>query len=139
VSWPRSGRRARAQAAAILARAGLGGREQRLPLAGPFGFQERVHAGHQPLAGEVRGGDLGQVLDIEQVPGSDLPRAGRDQRRPAVLAEPAPSRRGQVRYQDRDHPRLPKQRQADIAGRIRGDIRRHGRTERHAEAPGRKG
>ena len=33
--------------------------------AGPFGFAGRVHARHQPLAGEVRGGDLGQVLGIE--------------------------------------------------------------------------
>ena len=53
----------------------LGGGQQAFPLAGPFGFQERVLAGHQPLAGEVRGGDLGQVLGIEQgqlqVPAAD--------------------------------------------------------------------
>ena len=75
LSWPRSGRRARAQAAAILLQVGLGGGQQRFPLAGPLGFQERVLAGHQPLAGEVRGGDLGQVLGIEQgqlqVPAAD--------------------------------------------------------------------
>ena len=49
-----------------LGQVGLGGREERFALAGAFGFQERVLAGYQPLAGEVRGGDLGQVLDIEQ-------------------------------------------------------------------------
>ncbi len=49
-----------------LAQVGFGGGQQAFALAGPLGFQERVHAGHQPLAGEVRGGDLGQVLDIEQ-------------------------------------------------------------------------
>ena len=49
-----------------LGQVGLGGREEALALAGPLGFQERVLAGHQPLAGEVRGGDLGQVLGIEQ-------------------------------------------------------------------------
>src|SRR5207344_3292680 len=58
-----------------LAQVSLGGSEQRFPLAGPFGFQERVLAGHQPLPGEVRGGDLGQVLGIEQgqlqVPAAD--------------------------------------------------------------------
>jgi hypothetical protein len=54
---------------------GLGGREQAFPLAGPLGSQERVQAGHQPLAGESRRGDLGQVLDVEQrqlqVPAAD--------------------------------------------------------------------
>jgi hypothetical protein len=50
---------------------GLGGwlvvvGEQRRREPGPLGFQERVLAGHQPLAGEVRGGDLGQVLGVEQ-------------------------------------------------------------------------
>ena len=58
-----------------LAQVGLGGGQQRFALAGPLGFQERVLAGHQPLAGEVRGGDLGQVLGIEQgqlqVPAAD--------------------------------------------------------------------
>jgi hypothetical protein len=33
---------------------------------GRAGGQDRVAAGDQPLAGEVRGGDLGQVLLIEQ-------------------------------------------------------------------------
>ena len=71
-----------------------------LPLAGPLGFQQRVLAGHQPLAGKVRGGDLGQVLLIEQ---GQLQRALADQgfdlrgaqrgdpvqaRGPDVLAQP---------------------------------------------------
>ena len=44
----------------------LGGGQQVLPLAGPVGGQGRVAAGDQPLAGEVIGGDLGQVLLVEQ-------------------------------------------------------------------------
>ena len=36
------------------------------PLAGAVGGQHRVAAGDQPLAGEVRGGDLGEVLLVEQ-------------------------------------------------------------------------
>ena len=58
-----------------LGQVGFGGGQQAFALAGPLGFQERVLAGHQPLAGEVRGGDLGQVLGIEQgqlqVPAAD--------------------------------------------------------------------
>ena len=34
--------------------------------AGPVGGQDRVAAGDQPLAGEVRRGDLGEVLLVEQ-------------------------------------------------------------------------
>src|SRR5208283_1390227 len=49
-----------------LGQVGLGGFEQAFALAGPFGFQEGVLAGNQPLAGEIGAGDLGQVLDIEQ-------------------------------------------------------------------------
>ena len=40
--------------------------EQVLALAGAVGGQHRVAAGDQPLAGEVRAGDLGQVLLVEQ-------------------------------------------------------------------------
>jgi hypothetical protein len=69
------GERAAGATGLDLAQVSLGGGEQRFPLAGPLGFQVRVHAGHQPLAGEVRAGDLGQVLDIEhrqlQVPVPD--------------------------------------------------------------------
>jgi len=44
----------------------LGGGEEFGAGAGPVGGQDRVAAGDQPLAGEVRRGDLGQVLLIEQ-------------------------------------------------------------------------
>src|SRR5208282_400024 len=44
----------------------LGGREQVFAGAGVVGGQHRVAAGDQPLAGEVAGGDLGQVLLVEQ-------------------------------------------------------------------------
>ena len=44
----------------------LGGGEQVLAGAGAVGGQHRVAAGDQPLAGEVGGGDLGEVLLIEQ-------------------------------------------------------------------------
>ena len=63
---PRSGGAGPRAGRGDLGQVGLGGGQQAFALAGPLGFQERVHAGHQPLAGEVRGGDLGQVLDIEQ-------------------------------------------------------------------------
>jgi hypothetical protein len=55
---------------------GLGGGQQRFPLAGLLGFQERVVAGHQPLAGVVRMGDLGQVQLTGQ---GELERAVADQ------------------------------------------------------------
>ena len=44
----------------------LGRVQQVLALAGPVGGQGRVAAGDQPFAGVVGGGDLGQVLLIEQ-------------------------------------------------------------------------
>ena len=44
----------------------LGGGQQVVAGAGPVGGQDRVAAGDQPLAGEVLGGDLGQVLLVEQ-------------------------------------------------------------------------
>ena len=50
----------------------LGGGQQVLALAGPVGGQHRVAAGDQPLAGEVRAGDLGQVLLVEE---AELERA----------------------------------------------------------------
>jgi hypothetical protein len=45
---------------------GLGGGEQLLALAGPFGGEQRIAAHHQPLAGKLRGGDLGKIAFIEQ-------------------------------------------------------------------------
>jgi hypothetical protein len=50
----------------------LGGGQQVLAGAGPVTGQDRVAAGDQPLAGEVRRGDLGQVLLIEE---AELERA----------------------------------------------------------------
>ena len=44
----------------------FGGGQQVFPLAGPVGGQDRVAAGDQPLAGVVVGGDLGEVLLVEQ-------------------------------------------------------------------------
>jgi hypothetical protein len=44
----------------------LGGGEQVFALAGPVGGERRVAAGDQLLAGEVRGGDLGEVLLVEE-------------------------------------------------------------------------
>ena len=44
----------------------LGGGQEFFAFAGAVGGQGRVAAGDQPLAGEVGGGDLGQVLLIEQ-------------------------------------------------------------------------
>ena len=44
----------------------LGSGEQFLAGAGAVGGQDRVAAGDQPLAGEVIGGDLGQVLLVEE-------------------------------------------------------------------------
>ena len=54
----------------------LGGGEEFLAGAGPVGGQDRVAAGDQPLAGEVRRGDLGEVLLIEEA------ELKRDRRRP---------------------------------------------------------
>ena len=83
-----------------LGQVSLGGLEEALALAGPLGFQERVLAGDQPLAGIVRMGDLSQVRLIEE---GQLERAVADQcldlrgaqrgdpvqvRRPDVLAQP---------------------------------------------------
>src|SRR5579859_5312653 len=65
-SLPRSGRRARRVAAAILASSAPGGCQQLAALAGPLGRQERVVAGDQPLTGVIRGGDLGHVGLVEQ-------------------------------------------------------------------------
>ena len=42
------------------------GGQQVLALAGAFFGQDGVAAGDEPLAGEVRGADLGQVLLVEQ-------------------------------------------------------------------------
>ena len=50
----------------------LGRLEQVLALAGAVGGQHRVAAGDQPLAWEVRAGDLGQVLLVEE---AELERA----------------------------------------------------------------
>ena len=50
----------------------LGGGQQVLALAGAVGGQDRVAAGDQPLAGEVIGGDLREVLLIEE---AELERA----------------------------------------------------------------
>ena len=44
----------------------LGGRQQLLPLALPFGGQQRIAAHDQPLAGELLAADLGQVPLVEQ-------------------------------------------------------------------------
>ncbi len=44
----------------------LGGGQQVLADPGAVGGQDRVAAGDQPLAGEVIGGDLGEVLLVEQ-------------------------------------------------------------------------
>src|SRR5207253_4572037 len=44
----------------------LGGGQEFFAGAGAVGGQDRVAAGDQPLAGEVGGGDLGEVLLIEQ-------------------------------------------------------------------------
>ena len=50
----------------------LGGGEQVFAVAGAVGGQDRVAAGDQPLAGEVIGGDLGEILLIEE---TELQRA----------------------------------------------------------------
>ena len=50
----------------------LGGGQEFVALAGAVGGQRRVTAGDQPLAGEIRAGDLGQVLLIEE---AELERA----------------------------------------------------------------
>ena len=50
----------------------LGGGQQVLALAGAVGGQDRVAAGDEPLAGEVRRGDLGEILLIEE---AELERA----------------------------------------------------------------
>jgi hypothetical protein len=52
--------------AAIVARPASVAASRSLALAGPLGGQDRVAAGDQPLAGVVRGADLGEVLLIEQ-------------------------------------------------------------------------
>jgi hypothetical protein len=57
----------------------LGGGQQLLPGAGAVGGQDRVAAGDEPLAGEVSGGDLREVLLVEEaelqrpVVGHELP------------------------------------------------------------------
>jgi len=51
---------------ADLVQLGLGAGEQLFAGAGPVGFQHRVVAADQPLAGVVRAGDLGEPVDIEQ-------------------------------------------------------------------------
>ena len=70
-------------------------------LQGPLGFQERVLAGHQPLAGKGRGSNLGQVLLIEQ---GQLQRAAADQRfdlRGAQRGDPVQVRGADVLAQPR--------------------------------------
>ncbi len=64
----------------------LGGGQQLLPGAGAVGGQHGVAAGDEPLAGEIAGGDLRQVLLIEQ---------GQLQR--PVIGHQLPDRRGSQR------------------------------------------
>jgi len=52
---------------------------------------------YPPVPPYHRRRDRHRLAEHHQVPGSDLPRAGRDQRRPAVLAQPPPGRRGDAR------------------------------------------
>jgi hypothetical protein len=47
----------------------LGGRQEGFALAGAFAGEGRVAAGDEPLAGEVRRGDLGEVLLVEEAAG----------------------------------------------------------------------
>lgn len=63
-SLPRSGRRSRRVAAAILCSFGVG--QQVLARAPPFLGQQRVAAHHQPFPGIVRGRDLAKVTLVEQ-------------------------------------------------------------------------
>ena len=76
----------------------LGGGQEVFALAGPLGGQHRVAAGDQPLAGEIPGGDLREVLLIEQrqlqraVFGHQLADGGGAQRGdPPVGAQPGGS------------------------------------------------
>ena len=83
-------------AAAIVVELGFGGGQQLVAFAGALGGQGGVAAAHQPLAGKVRGGDLDEVLLIEQ---RQLQRVGLDQGldlRGAQRADPIQLRRAQL-------------------------------------------
>ena len=80
---------------------GFGCGEQGFPLAGPLGFQERVLAGDQPLAGVVPMRDLSQVHLIGQ---GELERAVADQRldlRGAQRCDPVQARGPDILAQPR--------------------------------------
>ena len=63
---PRSGLFSRRVAARDGREVLLGGRQQLVALAPPFGGQQRIAAHDEPLAGELVAGDLGQVPLVEQ-------------------------------------------------------------------------
>ena len=93
---------------------------------------------HPPVTADHRCRDRHRLEEDHTVPGADLPRRRRGQRRPAVLTRARPGRPGQVRHPHRDHARLPQQAQRGIFRTRERDIRRHDRVEEHEEAPGRK-
>ncbi len=70
---------------------GLGGGQELVALAGPLGGQGRVAAGHEPLAGVVGVGDLGQVGLVEQPDLQDaLLGQGLDRRGRSEVIQPSP-------------------------------------------------
>ena len=117
LSWPRSGRRARAQAAAILARSASVACQEGFPLAGPLGFPNGF------LQATSRSpGKSGEVISARSwiVEQGQLQRAAADQlldlrgaqrgdpvqaRRPDVFAQPCGGQHAPV--PDQDHARDP--------------------------------
>jgi len=76
---------------------------------------------HPAVATHHRDGDSHRLEEHHHISGGDRFRPGRHQRRPAVLSQPSPGRREQVRDPDRHHARL--QVQADVLSSIRKQAR----------------
>jgi hypothetical protein len=102
------------------------------------GELSRVPGGlHPPVTADHRRRDHHRLEEDHRITAADLPRTGRDQRRPAVLAQVRPARRDQVGHPDRHHARLSEQAQGGIFRAAGRDIRRRDRIEEHQEAPAR--
>ena len=100
------------------------------------GVLSRVPGGlHPPVPADQRRRHRHRLEEDHRIPAADLPRTRHDQRRPAVLAQARPGRRGQVGHPDRHHARLPEQAQAGIFRAGGRDIRPRDRVEEHQEAP----
>ena len=102
-----------------LAEVGVGGGQQGGALAGAFVGQRRVTAGHQPLAGVVGMGDLGEVGLVEQADSwsgpSSAASAATSGARSAVTQPNPPRSRNAAILRTGDHPAVADQHQVGQA------------------------